>query len=235
MHPKDAIAVKELYQDSVVTGWAVLYKGKNTGDPASQWFNYQTNDRSDPTRFDVADWDAATCTPCHQAGGVDMIISGYPLAGAVQSADPPALSKMFANGIAAIPTDTTDLFTWLKKKTYSQWYSNTSIHQSVGPHGNVKSYYNPTLEASYKNGKAEFPIGVAAVKEVYDSNNALAGWVVLEKTKMTQNERDGWFFYWKDSIKDPTQYKVADWGVAACADCHEKGHNMMMMSGYPLK
>jgi cytochrome c553 len=252
-HPMGAMAVKELYQGDKLIGWSSIAKIKDTGDQPSQWYFYQTQDITDPTKYDTAEPGAAACTVCH-VNGEDMILSGFPLKSPVERVDsapaksdplptttPPAASDPPAkNGgpkapppMSIVPTDTGKLFAWLQADSYKDWQSNTEIHQSAGPHGMVKVFYSPGLYNSMKAGNTVHPLGSSAVKELYDANDALIGWLVLNRTKNTKTERDNWFFYWVTSTTDGSQPKVADWGVTTCADCHQKGTGMIM-SGYPL-
>ena len=76
VHPRGAAAIKELYNGSTLSGWAVVVK-TGSGSDASDWYFYEifsTTDGSSP----VADGNGLPgCASCHSTG-VDFIRSAAP-------------------------------------------------------------------------------------------------------------------------------------------------------------
>lgn len=77
-HPVGAAAVKELYGDGVVTGWAVYVKTQAESDGGNGLYWYEVFSTTDPTAVAVDGQGEPGCTGCHSAGR-DFTLSSFPL------------------------------------------------------------------------------------------------------------------------------------------------------------
>ena len=133
---------------------------------------------------------------------------------------------------ADVPTDGAAMFTWLQSGEYESWPAESGVHGSTGPHGQVRTFINPTLEASLQGDAAEHPIGAASVKELY-RNDAVFGWAVMVKTE-TGTGGDSWYWYEVFSTTDGSSPVADGNGVGLCAGCHSAG-NDHVLTPYPLQ
>lgn len=75
VHQVEAAAVKELYNDDALTGWAVMVKTKPASD-AGSWYFYEILDRSKPNA-PIEGQGKSLCAGCHSAG-TDFVLSDWP-------------------------------------------------------------------------------------------------------------------------------------------------------------
>ena len=74
-HPVGAAAVKELYSGATVNGWAVEVKTAADSDGGAGWYWYERIGS-----FDVVSSNGPNfCSGCHAGGGVDFVLTPYPL------------------------------------------------------------------------------------------------------------------------------------------------------------
>jgi len=76
-HPKGAAAVKELFTDGVVSGWAVLVKNREASDAGEGFYWYEVFDTA-PGAKPLEGQGLGLCRSCH-AGGRDFVLTPYPL------------------------------------------------------------------------------------------------------------------------------------------------------------
>lgn len=107
---------------------------------------------------------------------------------------------------------------WLQQKFYEAWAceeqpnAKTDGAAAIHVHGDkTRVCSNDLLAAS--SPEAEFPEGVASVKEVYDGDGKLAVTVLSVKGHADSDGGQGWFWYEPPSL--------AGFGVAACTGCHQ--------------
>jgi len=122
---------------------------------------------------------------------------------------------------------------WLQKKEYEAWPKESSAHPSTGPHGNVRTYVNPKLEASLKAGAAAHPKGAASVKE-FVSGTTVTGWAVSLKTQDASDEGKGWYWYEIFSTAPRASGAIEGQGRPGCAGCHSGGKDFVQIP-FPLK
>ena len=129
------------------------------------------------------------------------------------------------------PTNADDLLAWLEAESYSGWASESAVHASSGPHGNVKIFINQTLDDSLGAANAEHPMGAAAVKELYDADSTTRiGWSVEIKTAADSNMGMNW--YWFDYKNDALN--MEGMGLGTCTGCHASGADYVTVT-YPLQ
>jgi hypothetical protein len=76
-HPVGAAAVKELYRDDQLRGWAVMAKTRPEAG-ASSWYWYEVFSVAPDAEPAVAAQADVTCTGCHD-GGLDAVRTRWPL------------------------------------------------------------------------------------------------------------------------------------------------------------
>lgn len=199
----------------------------------------------------------SACNSCHQASAADDFVftQYYPVlaqakggndaaqsgsTGAIQPKDldtgsmAAAMSEQFSSQEVP-PTETAQLVNWLNGGYYANWYKESKVHQSFGPHDDVLVFYNDALEKSMKAGNKSHPVGSSSIKEQYKDGKHY-GWSISIKIEEESASGDGW--YWMETLdkKDLSQVVFAKMGEPACAGCHVRpGNKDMILSGYPLK
>ena len=78
IHPKGAAAVKELYKNGKMYGWAAMVKTQNDDEDGSSWYWYEVTSTTDPTKIVAEGINAGFCAGCHSIGK-DFVRIGYPL------------------------------------------------------------------------------------------------------------------------------------------------------------
>ncbi len=130
-----------------------------------------------------------------------------------------------------IPTTPDELTTWLEAESYSGWPAESAVHASTGssPHGPVRIFINDALDASLSAMNTEHPMGVAAVKELYDADMVTRiGWSVEVKTQADSADGAGW--YWYNNVNDMI---TEGQGLGDCTGCHSTGVDYVTVP-YPL-
>jgi hypothetical protein len=133
-----------------------------------------------------------------------------------------------------VPVEAAALQQWLIDGNYLDFASESAIHASTGPHGRVRIYVNPTLENA--TDSTNWPIGSAAIKELYNGSDELTGWAVEVKINDDSSPEgfgDGWYWYEVFST-EPDATPVADGtGAVGCTGCHSAGNDFVRV-GLPL-
>ena len=149
--------------------------------------------------------------------------------GSTSSSSGSTFDAAASDGVPATPTE---LNAWLQTKAYQAWPKEGAPHPSTGPHGNVRTYLSPKLDASMQAKAAEHPLGSVAVKEFY-SGQTLSGWAVSIKTEAQSNGGKGWYWY---EVFDttPTATPIQGQGLSGCFGCHSDGRDYVKIP-YPLQ
>jgi hypothetical protein len=120
------------------------------------------------------------------------------------------------------PTGESALAGWLGQKMYNTWKCEQAPHdaRAPSPHGTNRICSNDLLS---KSVGGEFPVGAAAVKELYDGGN-IVGYAVYRK--VAKGGGDSW--YWFEKVSGDLK---AD-GVGSsgppkdvCVGCHSHAPN----------
>ena len=158
--------------------------------------------------------------------------------GAAESAMKPRADT--GNVDSAVPTDTAELFRFLKSGSYLQFPNKESeMHPSRGPHAKfnwpVRVFLGPKIDASMQAGNTNHPAGSSLVKEMFSADGSeLIGWAVMVKTQEESADGDGWFWYETTNTEDSSDIVAAGNGVPLCVGCHSLGKDYVT-TGYPLK
>lgn len=147
----------------------------------------------------------------------------------VQQFDANFAPEADANGASEdLPTNADALFAYLQAGTYEGFAAEPAVHASVGPHGQVRSFFNASLAASLTAGDSTHAAGAASVKELH-SSEGLEGWAVMVKTGDGASAND-WYFYEVFSTTDSSETVADGNGVALCANCHSGGTDFILTS-----
>jgi hypothetical protein len=120
-----------------------------------------------------------------------------------------------------VPAEAGPLFTFLAERRYTGFAAEPSPHDSAGPHGQVRTFFDPLLVQSFEAGNTTHPVGAAAVKELHD-DGALAGWAVMVKVGSGTGV-DSWYWYEVFSTTDGSDPAAVSTGLPGCAGCHSSG------------
>jgi hypothetical protein len=126
---------------------------------------------------------------------------------------------------------------WLAKGLYKQWHCEAAVHASRSPsvHNFNRICSNDVISSSADAG-ADWPVGAAAVKELYDSASGTTpvGYAVYLKTEADSAAGANWYWYERVSLTglqsaaphDSTTGVVADGlggsgtPLSICVACH---------------
>ncbi len=127
----------------------------------------------------------------------------------------------------APPAESGALFEYLREGAYTSLRDQSALQNSTS-HERGRTFMNARLHRSLAasegdNGFVEHPVGSAAVKALYDSNDALLGWVAMIKVASNDGiDGAGWFWYENLSTTRNTP-QVAEPGSPLCSTCHAQG------------
>ena len=185
----------------------------------------------------------AACNSCHQSAAADdfVFVQHYPVlrevkglpSAATGSVKPSSGGGARADLPGGVPTEKKALFKYLQDGKYKDFYSESQIHPSAGPHDNVKVFFNSLLEASMKKGSKEHPRGSASIKEQY-KDGSLYGWSVSVKVADEGNYGEGWYWFEVVSTTDIGEVKYDGVGDKFCSGCHIAGGIDLVRTRYPL-
>jgi len=126
----------------------------------------------------------------------------------VAAANPPAADLPPTGDAAALEA-------WLTAASYKNWHCEDAPHATrpPGAHGRNRVCTNDALTGA---AAGAFPVGAAAVKELYDSADALIGYAVSEKLEADSASGAGWYWYERSG----SQVFADSRGLPACTGCH---------------
>ena len=131
-----------------------------------------------------------------------------------------------------------DVEAWLAKGFYKSWKSEPAAHaaRSPSPHG-INRIYNNAKIAAQPAGVGEYPVGAAAVKELFGSDGTTIVGYAVEVHVSAGNDTSNWYWYERNPeagapAKSGSEGLVADGigpnegsagtGTAKlCTTCHE--------------
>lgn len=156
------------------------------------------------------------------------------------SNDEPAPAMMAGDGGVTspsgsdVPSNAAALLAFLQAESYAQFAAESAVHAATNgsPHNDVRVFINDTLSQSLAGGQTSHPVGSAAIKELYDTDQTTRiGWAVSVKTQADSAGGQGW--YWYEIINGSV---VADAkGLALCTGCHQSTGQDFFSSNYPLQ
>lgn len=112
------------------------------------------------------------------------------------------------------PRGTTDVQNWLAAGYYQAWHCEAASHvgRAPSPHGENRICNNDALHAAASGGT--FPVGAAAVKEIFNSGEVTAYAVSRKMTEGAGGDR----WYWYEG--GPEKIYANSEGAGNCTKCH---------------
>ncbi|HEU4534705.1 MAG TPA: cytochrome P460 family protein, partial [Polyangiaceae bacterium] len=192
--PEGAAAVKELYagedDGGPPIGYAVYLKTKADSAGGANWYWYE---RLPEPQGVVADGLGNAggakdiCVACHAAAGAD----------AEHTPTPGGRDQVYTP-VQSPPQGAAEVEAWLAKGEYKKWDSEPAIHESrsPSPHGFNRIFSNKLIAAS-ATGTGAWPLGAAAVKELYagEAGGTPIGYAVYLKTQEDSADGANWYWY----------------------------------------
>lgn len=103
--------------------------------------------------------------------------------------------------------------------SYLDWRKEPAVHESTGPHGDVRVYYNDKYADAFDAGTFPMPVGAMAVKELYDGSD-LDGYAASIKIAEGAG-KDTWTWYEViGKSDDPADYDFFGVAHPTCEGCH---------------
>ncbi len=125
------------------------------------------------------------------------------------------------------PEGDANLQTWLAQGFYKNWTCESAPHdaRSPSPHGRNRICSNDTLALAQQ---APWPVGSAAVKELFDDNDNQVGVAVYRKTA-EGTDGSNWYWYEKTDGDGLVADGHGDTGVplTVCVDCHSHANDFV--------
>ena len=153
-----------------------------------------------------------------------LFISGALLASCGKSDDgddTPTSKPPSASTVGEIGDTTLQGITaFVQKGDYKTWAAEAAVHDSTGPHGKVRSFFNATLATSIKANNTTHPKGSISVKELYASDGATIKGYAVEAKTTDGTGGDTWLWYEGFS---PNFNEYYGQGLSTCTGCHGGG------------
>lgn len=145
----------------------------------------------------------------------------------------PSANQIYPSDDQTPPRGAAAVEAWLAKGAYKDWQCEAEVHESrnPSPHGYNRICSNDLIAANAQ-GKADWPKGAAAVKELYASADATepVGVAVYLKTAAESGGGNNWYWYERVPLDSAAPHDangvVAD-GLgdkgpekAICVSCH---------------
>jgi hypothetical protein len=247
--PMGAAAVKEIYNaitDTTPAGYAVYLKTQADSAGGASWYWYErvpltsTAPHDDAgvvaDGFGVPDGGPPTtiCVGCHDAAGSDSAHTPSP--NSHDEVYTPVGGPSDAGTTQTPPMGGANVEAWLATQLYKQWQGEPAIHaaRSPSPHGFNRIYSNAIINEN-ATATAPWPMGAAAVKEIYNAltDTSPAGYAVYLKTQADSAGGANW--YWYERVPLTSTAPHDDAGVVAdgfgvpdggppttiCVGCHD--------------
>jgi hypothetical protein len=115
------------------------------------------------------------------------------------------------------PQGSSDVITWIEAGFYEGWACEDAAHppRAPSPHGQNRICSNDALAAS--TGDGPYPVGAAAVKELYDGAGSISLYAVYRKVV---DGDGGSTWYWFEGTKDDVIANGT--GEGTCVGCHSR-------------
>lgn len=113
---------------------------------------------------------------------------------------------------------------------HKDWVKEAAIHDSVGPHGRVLIYFNDKYRMARTANAYPMPLGAMAVKELFTSSDAPAGFAVAIKVR--EGDAPETWLWWEGTEADGGTLQAFGAAAPVCENCH-KGSAAMDRSSVP--
>jgi hypothetical protein len=123
--------------------------------------------------------------------------------------------------VGGLDTSEPGIVTFVKERRYQGWFAEPAVHESSGPHGQVRVFFNDTAVESLRANNATHPVGSILVKELYaPDGKQLVGHALDVKVEAGAG-KDTWLFF--EGALPGYKNNFYGRGHEACHGCHEPG------------
>lgn len=130
--------------------------------------------------------------------------------------------------VGDLKTSSDGIGDFLLAKKYAGWTSDPAPRAAIGssPHGKVRVFFNPTLEASILAGNEHHPAGSMVVKEAYKEDGKTLDVLLLDVKVEDGEGGDTWVFF----EGYPPEVRGAYHGRnhPVCTACHQSGKDFVL-------
>jgi hypothetical protein len=123
--------------------------------------------------------------------------------------------------VGGLDTSEAGIIAFVKDRRYQGWLAEPSVHDSSGPHGQVRVFFNDAAVQSLRAGNDTHPVGTVLVKELYSSDGrSLIGHALDVKVEAGPG-KDTWLFF--EGFVPSYRNNFYGQGHETCHGCHEAG------------
>ncbi|MDY7226840.1 hypothetical protein [Hyalangium rubrum] len=125
--------------------------------------------------------------------------------------------------LGSLDTSEAGIVTFLQERGYRDWLAEPAVHDSGGPHGQVRVFFNDTAVQSLRADNATHPVGAILVKEIYSGDGKELVGHALEAKVKSGHGKDTWLFFEGPLPED--RRNLYGRGHEACHGCHAAGRD----------
>jgi hypothetical protein len=131
-----------------------------------------------------------------------------------------------AGVVGGIDTSSKGIQTFVTDRGHANWTAEPAVHESAGPHGKVRVFFNDSLKGALASNAATHPVGSAAVKELYESDGTtLDGYAVMVKIA-EGSAKESWI--WWEGFTPELEGSAYGRGIGGCDGCHSQGKDKVV-------
>lgn len=132
------------------------------------------------------------------------------------SPDPQGASVVVGNDGKQLVASKDGITAYLQGRDYLGWEKEAAVHDSTGPHGRVRSYFNATYLQARRSSTYPMAVGAMSVKELYSGAN-VSGYAVGIKTQ-AGTAATSWTWFESFGLPNVAYFGPGD---ATCEGCHK--------------
>ncbi len=123
--------------------------------------------------------------------------------------------------VGGLDTSEAGIISFVKERSYKGWFAEPAVHESSGPHGPVRVFFNDTSVESLRANNATHPVGTILVKELYSPDARTLIGHALEVKVEAGAGKDTWLFF--EGTLPGYKNNFYGRGHESCHGCHEAG------------
>lgn len=123
--------------------------------------------------------------------------------------------------VGGLDTSEQGIVSFVKERRYKDWLAEPAVHQSSGPHGPVRVFFNDVSVESLRANNATHTVGSILVKELYaPDGKELIGHALDVKVEAGAH-KDTWLYF--EGVLPGYKNNFYGRGHETCHGCHEAG------------